>query len=812
MGSRKWLVGAAVGGIAVATAVAVFRLDHAREQQRWELFRAYCTDCHNKDDLAGNVSFQGVTPGAVADHPEVFEAAVRKLRGHLMPPPGNPQPKPADADALIAMLENSIDANAKVHDQVGYVPAQRLNRTEYANAVKELLDVDIDPAEYLPPEIEVKGFTNVAAALSVSPAFVEQYVDAASAVAHLAVGEPKPKVATAFFPKPVSDQEGYVEGMPLGTRGGMKATHTFPADGEYRLTITNLGAGLYPRSLETRHTLVVLIDRHELWRGDIGGEEDLALIDRGGAPAREAIMKRFTNIPLQVTAGTHEIVVTFVERSRAASDELVSTFTPQRTFSSTGAPRVPGLEGGINLIGPFNSPGLSPTASRKKLFVCEPEVPDRERACAEQITSHLARLAFRRPVSQADLDRLMPFYEEGRKGPGGFDEGIELMVTGVLASPDFLYRTVAPRGGSSGAYALADTELASRLSFFLWGEGPDETLLGLAAAGKLSQQNVLDEQVRRMLGDPRAAVLVDEFALRWLHVQDLDAIQPDKLLFPEFTDALRDDFAEEIRLFLRSVLLDDKDVRTLLTANYTFVNERLARHYGVPDVVGPQFRRVTLEDPRRFGLLGKGAVLLRTSYGDRTSPVLRGQWVLDKLMGTPPTPPPPGVDTNLTQPPGQKPKTVRARLEQHRTSSVCKSCHGVIDPYGLALENFTATGGWRDEDRDAGAPIDASTELAGGEKVAGPIELTKALLERRDQFVQAFTQKLMMYALGRELEYYDMPEVRAIVRAAAAQDYRFSAIVDGIVRSDAFRMQAVVKDSGAVQASADLKDSGRVQE
>jgi hypothetical protein len=316
-----------------------------------------------------------------------------------------------------------------------------------------------------------------------------------------------------------------------------------------------------------------------------------------------------------------------------------------------------------------------------------------------------------------------------------------------------------------------------------------------------------------MLKDPRAAVLVDEFALRWLHVQDLDAIQPDKLLFPEFTDALRGDFAEEIRLVLNSVLIEDKDVRTLLTANYTFVNERLARHYGVPNIVGPQFRRVMLEDPRRFGLLGKGAVLLRTSYGDRTSPVLRGQWVLDKLMGTPPTPPPPGVDTNLTQPPGEKPKTVRARLEQHRTSSVCKACHGVIDPYGLALENFTATGRWRDDDRDAGAPIDASTELAGGKKVTGPIELTKALLERRDQFVQAFTQKLMMYALGRELEYYDMPEVRAIVRSAAARDYRFSALVTGIVRSDAFRMQSVVKDDGAgVQASADPKDSARVQE
>jgi Protein of unknown function (DUF1592)/Protein of unknown function (DUF1588)/Protein of unknown function (DUF1585)/Protein of unknown function (DUF1587)/Protein of unknown function (DUF1595) len=814
MRSRTWLAGVAVVGIAAAATVVALRLQKAHEQEHWALFRGYCTDCHNKDDLAGNISFQGVTPESVAEHPEIFEAAVRKLRGHLMPPPGNPQPKPADADALIAALETSIDVNAKAHPRVGYVSAQRLNRTEYANAVKDLLDVDIDPADYLPPEIEVKGFTNIAAALSVSPSFIEQYVDAASAVAHLAVGEPKPKVATAFFPTPGADQEGYVAGMPLGTRGGMKAMHTFPADGEYRLTITNLGAGLYPRSLETRHTLVVLIDRHEQWRGAIGGEEDLALMDRGGAPAREQIMKRFANIPLQLTAGTHGISVTFIERSRAASDELVSTFVPQQTFSSTGAPRVPGIVGGINLIGPYNSPGLSPTTSRKKLFVCEPEVPDRERACAEQITSHLARLAFRRPASQADLNRLMPFYEEGRKGPGGFDEGIELMVTAVLASPDFLYRVVSPRGGSAnGAYALDDTELASRLSFFLWGQGPDGALLDVAAAGKLSQQSVLDAQIERMLKDPRAAVLVDEFALRWLHVQDLDAIQPDKLLFPEFTDALRRDFAEEIRLFLASVLLDDKDVRTLLTASYTFVNERLARHYGVADIVGPQFRRVTLADPRRFGLLGKGAVLLRTSYGDRTSPVLRGQWVLDKLMGTPPTPPPPGVDTNLATPPGERPKTVRARLEQHRTSSVCKACHGVIDPYGLALENFTATGRWRDDDRDAGAPIDASTELAGGKKVMGPVELTHALLERRDQFVQAFTQKLMMYALGRELDYYDMPEVRAIVRSAAAKDYRFSALVAGIVRSDAFRMQATVtEDGGSVQAAAGSAHSARAGE
>jgi uncharacterized protein DUF1592/uncharacterized protein DUF1588/uncharacterized protein DUF1585/uncharacterized protein DUF1587/uncharacterized protein DUF1595 len=798
--STTWLATASVAGVAVAATVLALRLQHTREQQRWGMLKTYCTECHNKDDLAGEISFQGLTPESVPQHPEIFEAAVRKLRGRLMPPPGSPQPSTRDVDALIGWLERAIDESSP--NTIGYAAAQRLNRAQYANAVKDLLGVEIDAKEYLPAEIEVHGFTNIAAALSVSPAFVEQYVDVASTVAHLAVGEPKPKVSTAFFPKPTTDQQGYVAGMPLGTRGGIKFTHTFPADGEYRITIPNLDVGLYPRALETRHTLVILVDRHEAWRGDIGGPEDLALLDRGGAPAREAIMKRFADIPVPVKAGAHEVVVTFIQRSHAASDEQVSTFTPQQTFSFMGAGRVPVIFGGINLIGPFNSPGLSPTATRRKLFICEPEVPERERACAEQITTNLARRAFRRPVTQADLERLMPFYEEGRSGQGGFDEGIELMATAVLASPDFLYRTVAPRNSADvDRYALDDFEIASRLAFFLWGQGPDDQLLELAAAGKLEQSDELNAQVERMLKDSRAAMLVDDFASSWLNVDDLEAVQPDKLLFPEFTEALRGDFAEEIKLFLASVLLEDKDVRTLLTADYTFVNERLARHYDLPNVVGPQFRRVVLEDPRRHGLLGKGAVLLRTSYGDRTSPVLRGAWVLDKLMGTPPTPPPPGVETNLSTAPGEKPKTLRARLEQHRNDQVCKSCHAVIDPYGLALENFTATGRWRDYDQDADAPIDASAELSSGKPVVGPVELTAALLERRDQFVQALTQKLMMYALGRELEYYDMPQVRAIVRRAEAQHYRFSAIVAGIVSSDAFRMQAAVTDSAAVQAS-----------
>jgi hypothetical protein len=409
-------------------------------------------------------------------------------------------------------------------------------------------------------------------------------------------------------------------------------------------------------------------------------------------------------------------------------------------------------------------------------------VADRERECAERITADLARRAFRRPVGRADLDRLMPFYEEGRKGPGGFDEGIELVTTAVLASPDFLYRAIAPsQDPNAAAQSLTPLELASRLSFFLWSQGPDDELLKLAESGELAKSTVLAAQVQRMLKDPRAEVLVTGFAEGWLAVDD--------------PDALRKDFAQEIKLFLASVLLDDHNVQTLLTADYTFVNERLARHYGIDGIVGPQFRRVTLADPARHGLLGKGAVLLRTSYGDRTSPVLRGAWVLGKLMGTPPTPPPPGVETNLSTPEGEQPKTVRERLSKHRTSPTCKACHGVIDPYGLALENFSATGAWRERDKEADAPIDAGSELPGGAPVNGPAQLTAALLERDDQFVQALTAKLMMYAIGRELKYFDMPQVRQIVRDAKAQDYKLSAIVAGIVQSDAFRMQAVRRDA-----------------
>jgi hypothetical protein len=783
-----------VGG-AAALGVAALALHRAgafgpSDQEQWTLVESYCVECHNAAESAGGVVFEGLEPRAVALEPEVFETAVRKLRGRLMPPPGGPQPDQTRVDSFVAWLERTIDREA-VLPRAGHVPIQRLNRTEYAAAVKDLVGVDIDAAEFLPAEIEVDGFDNIAAALSVSPAFLEQYIGVARYVAHVAVGEPSPKVMSVSFPPPSDDQDDYVDGMPLGTRGGVRFTHNFLADGEYRITITDLDVGLYPRSLESEHTVVMLLDRNEVFSAKLGGRDDLMLVNRGGAPARAEIMQRFSKIPVQVTAGVHEIAITFIERARAATEDLIFGFTPYGGFSYTGEVRAPRIIGGIGVEGPFGPTGLSRTASRDKIFVCTPKSAADERPCAERIASRLATRAFRRPAGADDLQRLMPFYENGRAA-GDFDTGVEQLVATVLASPDFLYRAIAPDAdGVTETFALDDFELASRMSFFLWSQGPDEELLDLAAADKLDDPDVVEEQVARMLADPRARSLVTEFALRWLNVDELEAVDPDERLYPEFSDGLREDFAQEIELFIASILLENRNVQELLTADHTFVNERLARHYGMAAVRGPQFRRVAIEDDARRGLLGKGAVLLRTSYGDRTSPVLRGAWVLDKLMGTPPAPPPPNVETDLSTPAGEKPKTIRARLEQHREDASCNGCHGVIDPYGLALENFSATGQWRDFDSQAEEPIDTTTTLPGGQAVNGPIELREALLRRPDQFVQALTSKLMMYALGRELEYFDMPQVRAVVRAAERDDYRFGAVVAGIVLSDAFRMQAL---------------------
>jgi mono/diheme cytochrome c family protein len=745
-----------------------------------------CLQCHNTIDWAGSLALDTVDLKSAGQEPEVWEKAIGKLRGRLMPPAGEKQPSQADIDALVSYLETSVDAAAK-QGRIGHVPIQRLNRSEFAASVKGILGVDVDPKQVLPTDIEVEGFSNIAGALGISPSFMEQFLSAARRVARLAVGEPVPKMASVFYrgggggggqAGPGFGQTSYRDGFPLGTRGGVRFNHIFPADGEYRFNFMegdSIDAGLYPRGMETSATLVLLIDGKEVARRQIGGPEFLALADRDGPKGREAIINKVSGITAQVTAGSHEVIATFIERSWAQSN------------SSTGGGKVLGMpiiRDGLQVVGPISSHGLSASASRAKIFVCQPRQQTEERACAEQIARHLATQAFRRPVTDADMKTLLKFYETGRAEAGGFDAGVTELITAILSSPDFLYRAIPTPADRSRP--LNDLELASRLSFFLWNQGPDATLIQLATDKKLADPAVMNAQVKRMLKDPRARTLVENFALAWLNLDELNQVEPQD---PAFNPPMRANFETEIRLFVGSVLLEDRSVLDLLNADYTFVNEPLARHYDIPGVRGQQFRRVKLENENRWGLLGKGAVLLRTSYGDRTSPVLRGAWVLDRIMGTPPTPPPPNVETDLNVKAGEKPTTVRARLEAHRANRTCQGCHGLIDPPGLALENFDVTGRWRDFDRQAQAPIDAKAELSSGIVLRGPADLRRFLNSRPDQFPTTVTKRALMYALNREIEYFDMPQVRQIVRDAAANNYSFAAIVTGIVNSDAFRRQ-----------------------
>jgi hypothetical protein len=794
-------------GRAIATAAA------AEVNSHQAMLNTYCTGCHNGRARVGGLALDGLDLQSAADNAEIWEKALRKLRGHLMPPPGSAQPAQKDVDAFVEWMEHTLDTHAK-GPTTGHVPIQRLNRTEYVASVKALVGVELNAADVLPQDGQVDGFDNIAAALTVSPAFLSQYISAARQVAKLAVGNPNPPVASTKYA--IAANANPDVPLPLGTRGGIGFKHHFPADGEYRITINDLGVGIYNSTLENQSTVVIMIDDRTVFRQTIGGADDWQLHAKG-PQGRARIMERFTKIPVQVTAGVHDVVVAFVDRSHVESPhDIADPFFDELTKSCSCAP--PGrrnkLVDGVVVSGPFNPTGVSNTLSRGLIFVCSPAGPDprlvrrrlrgggsdpgenaeSESSCARRITENLAHRAFRRPVTADEVTRLMQFYDGARTTGGSFDRGVEQVVAAVLASPNFLYRGIwgtpdARRAGSVMEFALTDLELASRLSFFLWNTGPDQELLALAESRGLTRPGALERQVRRMLADPKASSLVSNFAMKWLNLDSLDSVKPDPVLFPAFTDQLRHDFSTETTAFVSSIFLEDRNVLDLLTADHTFLNDRLARHYGIAGVSGSQFRRVTLTDQTRVGLLGKAAVLMRTSYADRTSPVLRGAWVLDKLQGTPPTPPPPDTATDLSQKAGEQPKTVRARLEAHRQKASCNMCHGVIDPTGLALENFDAIGTWRTTDAQAKAPIDASTVLPNGVAIDGVVELRTQLVARPSTFVTALTERLMMYAINRKLEHFDMPQVRSIVRTAANDRYTLSSIVLGIVNSDAFRKQ-----------------------
>ena len=762
----------------------------------WAFLNEYCAKCHNAEDWAGGVAFDTMSESEIPQNAAVMEKVIRKLRSQQMPPGGNKMPEKQLAGSFVSWMETSLDTAAKAHPDPGYVGLHRLNRKEYANAVRDLLNIEIDAPALLPRDEPREGFDNNAQALQVTPSFLDQYIGAARSVVVQAMGNKDALPAgTTYRARNPSTQFFHEEGLPLGTRGGLAVDHNFPADGEYVLNIANMAQALWVYNMEFENTLVVTVDGEQVYETVIGGEEDMKAIDQKQDPAVDAINKRLKNIRFMSKAGVHKLVVAFRHRSFAESEDRLQMYVP-----GGGQDRVLRVTS-FEVRGPYNATGVSRTASRDTIFSCYPKAAAEEQACARQIISRIAHRAFRRPVVDEDLTPLMAFYAAGRKS-SDFDGGVRRAITAVLAHPDFLFRSDEPAAPlpPGSVYAIDDLALASRLSFVLWSSLPDDALLDAAQRGQLHDRAVLTQQVKRMLADPRAKSLATNFGAQWLNLSKLAEITPEPSVFPYGSGAgdLREDFKTEIALFMDSVFRGDQSVLELLGSHYTFVNERLALHYGINSVRGDQFRKVELQDSARWGLLGKGGVLMTSSYPNRTSPVLRGAYVLERIMGTPPPIPPPAVEALKENEAGKKALTVRALLETHRAKPQCHSCHAAMDPLGFALEGFDATGKRRDIDRYARTPIDTSGELPNGTLVKGPTDLRKALLENPSGFVQNVTERLMIFGLGRTIEAHDMPIVRDIVRRSAEDNYRFSTLILNIVTSDAFQKARVPANDGAL--------------
>ena len=755
----------------------------------------YCVTCHNDNSRTGGLSLEHADLTNVPQGAETWEKVIRKLRVGMMPPPGMPRPARAQLDDLAGYLETRLDRAAVERPRPGRTSIHRLNRAEYANAIRDLLALDIDAASLLPPDDESSGFDNIADVLTVSPSLMERYLSAAWNISRLAVGNLDIAPSTSVYrARPDLSQDQHVDGLPPGTRGGILVQHTFPLDGEYIIKL-RLWRNTFDlmRGMEDPHDIEIAMDGQRLTLVTAGGRDQfLTMAANPGAFGTELDQRLTIKVP--VKAGPHTIWATTVLKSHAVRDDMIKPFlrTTVDGLDIMGDPSVDRL----TIDGPYTATGSGDTPSRRKIFVCQPAGPADEAACATRILSSLARVAYRRPVDKTTVDMLMDFYRRGRAGVTGssaFDRGIETALQFILASPEFLVRfeTDPPKPASNATFEatfrLDDLALASRLSFFLWSSLPDDQLLTLASQGKLKDPVVLEQQVKRMLADSRSRALVTNFAEQWLHLRNLKNSSPDLGAFPDFDDNLRQSMKEETSLFFDSIVREDRSVVDLLNADYTFVNERLARHYGIPNVYGSQFRRVTLADEARRGILGQASVLTVTSYPNRTSPVERGKWVLTNLLGVPPQPPPPNIPPLEETSADGKVLSLRERMERHRTNPVCAGCHKVMDPIGFALESFDGIG--RRRNTEDGAPIDTSGTLFNGANVDGIVGLRQNLVAEPEIFVGVMTEKMLTYALGRGLEYYDMPAVRKIVRDAKSKDFRFSSIVLGIARGTPFQMK-----------------------
>ncbi|MCY4027494.1 MAG: DUF1592 domain-containing protein, partial [Acidobacteria bacterium] len=804
-----WLVSicllAAWDGSAAVAAQTVAPADPAVEQavapadpaaEHGRVLRRYCVGCHNDRTLTAGLTLQSLDLTRVGEdrhETEVWEKVIRKLSTRSMPPAARPRPDDATYDELTAWIADRIDAAAAERPDPGRRHAvHRLNRAEYANAIRDLLALDIDERTLLPPDDSGFGFDNIADVLSVSPMLTERYLSASRKIARLAVGDPTLQPTTEVFEvdKNLRQNERVGDDLPFGSRGGLAVDYYFPVDGEYVVKIFLLRTydGRVRGMLEP-HELEVRLDGALVESLTVGGP----IFDDDGNSTRRDLR----NVPddgqevrFAARAGPATLAVSFVDQ-QAYLEGMRRPDYRVTSYEYAGDQTVPPGIGSVELRGPYHVTGRGDTPSRQRIFTCRPDTVADEIPCATEIVTRIARRAFRRPVADGDIEMLLGFFEAGR-ARGDFDAGIEMALRRILVSPDFLFRreTDPPDTGPGESYAISDLELASRLSFFLWSSIPDDDLLDAAARGELRDPAVLGAQVRRMLADPRTRALVDNFGGQWLYLRNMPLVTPDPQAFPEFDTNLREAMTREMTLFLDSQIREDRSVLDLLTADYTFVNERLADHYGMRSIYGNHFRRVDLGGPQaaRRGLLGKGSLLTVTSYADRTSPVLRGKWLLENILGTPPPPPPPDVPAlEENDEAGLAPRSVRDRLEQHRANPVCASCHRIMDPLGFALENFDGVGRWRDVGED-GTPIDASGTLTDGTPVDGPGTLRQALRGRGGNFVTTVAEKLLTYAIGRGVESFDGPAVRSIVDAAAGEGYRWSALVEGIVRSTPFQM------------------------